>query len=321
MSIYGLDGRKYPRSGLLLSSASRGWPSITAELRFHPICEVTSFKPDYAEVAIAVHECSGLVLRKGVSEHHETHSRPGTIWLAPAGVEEEISIAGVHEQVLHLYLPQQTFNSLASDDTFRPDPYSLRYLSDIQDDMIREIGRAILSELAAESSTGRMFAEASALALAARLAHSYAEPASRRPQGLRSHRLDEIRSRRVLNNIAENLDQNITIAQLAKVACLSPFHFARMFKAAMGVSPYRYVSQQRLERAKIMLADGKRSLSSIASSCQFSSQTSFNRAFLRATGVTPGEYRRARVEQRYSHFSKLGPKCSKWGKDTHGLKD
>jgi AraC family transcriptional regulator len=235
--------------------------------------------------------------------------RPGTIWLAPAGVEEEISIVGVYEQALHLYLPQQTFNSLASDDTCRPDPYSLRYLSDIQDDMIREIGRAILPELAAESSAGRMFAEASALALAARLAHSYAEPAPRRPQRLRSHRLDEIRLRRVLDYIAENLGQGITIEQLASVACFSPSHFAHMFSVTMGVAPHRYVSRQRLQRAMTLLADGKRSLSDIAFSCQFSSQTSFNRAFLRATGVTPGEYRRARVEERYLPLQQDGSKA------------
>jgi AraC family transcriptional regulator len=238
--------------------------------------------------------CSGLVLRRGIAEQHETHPRPGTIFLAPAGVEEEIYITDAHEQVLYLYLPQQTFNSLASDDTFRADPYSLRYLSDIQDDMIREIGRAILSEMIAESSAGSMFVKAAALALAARLAHSYAEPARSRPQGHKSHRLDEIRLRRVLDYVAENLDQDITVAQLASVACLSPSYFANMFSLTTGVAPYRYVSQQRLESAKMMLADGKRSLSDIAFSCQFSSQTSFNRAFLRATGMTPDEYLRTR---------------------------
>jgi AraC family transcriptional regulator len=136
--------------------------------------------------------------------------------------------------------------------------------------------------------------ETSALALAARLAHSYAEPASVRLQGSSSHRLDEIRLRRVLDYIAQHLDEDITVAQLANVACLSPFHFARMFKAAMGAAPHRYVSQQRLENAMMLLAAGKRPLSDIALICQFSSQASFNRAFRRATGVTPGEYRRAR---------------------------
>src|SRR5258708_15568997 len=119
-----------------------------------------------------------------------------------------------------------------------------------------------------------------------------------RPQRGRSHRLDEIRLRRVLDYIAQHLDEHITVAQLAGVACLSPFHFARMFKAAVGMAPHRYVSHQRLEIAMVLLAAGQRSLSDIALSCQFSSQASFHRAFRRATGVTPGEYRRASPESR-----------------------
>jgi AraC family transcriptional regulator len=194
---------------------------------------------------------------------------------------------------LHLYLPAEPFSSLADDEMFRIGPYSLRYLADIQDELIRQIGLTILSEMASESAAGRMLVETLALALAARLAHSYAEPASVRAQGSRSHRLDEIRLRRVLDYIAQHLGEDIAVAQLANVACLSPFHFARMFKAAMGVAPHRYVSQRRLENAMMLLAAGKQSLSDIALSCQFSSQASFNRAFRRATGITPGEYRRA----------------------------
>jgi AraC family transcriptional regulator len=294
MHTYLHGDRKFWGSRLLLSSVGRGWESIAADLRSHPTCEVASFKPNYTEVAISLQGCSGLVRRRGAGEQHEIVPRPGTIFLAPAGVEEEICLTGVHERTLHLYLPQQTFNSLTNDDAFRPDPYALRYLSDIQDDMIREIGRAILSEMTAESSAGTMFAEAAARALAARLAHSYAEPARGRPQGHRSPGLDEIRLRRVLDYIAENLDQDITVAQLASVACLSPSHFASMFTVTMGLAPHRYVSRQRLQGAMTLLADGKQSLSDIALSCRFSSQASFNRAFRRAIGVTPGAYRRAR---------------------------
>ena len=79
-------------------------------------------------------------------------------------------------------------------------------------------------------------------ALAARLAHSYAE-------------------RRVLDYIAQHLGANTIVAELAGVACLSPFHVARMFSAAMGVPPHRYVSQQRLESPMALLAAGKQSLS------------------------------------------------------------
>src|SRR5258708_11678021 len=85
-----------------------------------------------------------------------------------------------------------------------------------------------------------------------------------------SHRLDEIRLRRVLDYIAQHLDEHITVAQLAGVACPSPFHFAPMVKAAVGMRPHRYVSHQRLEIAMALLAAGQRSLSDIALSCQFS---------------------------------------------------
>ena len=83
---------------------------------------------------------------------------------------------------------------------------------------------------------------------------------------------------------------DITVADLANVACLSIFHFTRTF-AAMGVPPHRYVSRRRLESAKTMIATGRASLSEIAFNCQFSSQSSFTRAFRRAVGMTPAEYR------------------------------
>jgi AraC family transcriptional regulator len=105
------------------------------------------------------------------------------------------------------------------------------------------------------------------------------------------HRLDDRRLRRVLAYVEEHLADDITVADLANVACLSIFHFTRAFAAATGVPPHRYVSQRRLESAKAMIATGS-SLSEIAFNCQFSSQSSFTRAFRRATGMTPNEYRR-----------------------------
>jgi AraC family transcriptional regulator len=293
MSTYGHGDKKYGRSGRLLSSVGRGWSGIAAELRAHPVREVAPFNPVYTEVTIAIRGCSGLVRRTGGGERQETRSEVGKIWLSPAGVGmDDICITAPHEEVLHLYLPAQPFSSLANDDMLRIGAHSLRYLADIKDEMIRQIGLVILSEMTSETAAGRMLVETSALALAARLAHSYAEPVSVRPQRFRSHRLDETRLRRVLDYIAQHLDEDITVAQLAGVACLSPFHFARMFGATLGVAPHRYVSQQRLESAMALLAAGKRPLSDIALSCQFSSQASFNRAFRRATGMTPGEYRR-----------------------------
>jgi AraC family transcriptional regulator len=294
MGPLGHGESKYRQSELILSSVGRGWSGIAADLRVHPVCEVPPFNPGLTEVTIALRGCSGLVRRTGGGKHQETRSRPGKIWLSPAGIPMDEICITAPQKVLHLFLPAQPFAFLANDDMFCVGPHSLRYLADIQDEMIHQIGLAILSEMVSETAGGRLLVETSSLALAARLAHSYSESRPVRPQKSRSHRLDEIRLRRVLDYIAQHLDENITVAELAGVACLSPFHFTRMFSGAMGFAPHRYVSQQRLECAMELLAADKQSLSDIALKCQFSSQASFSRAFRRTMGMTPGEYRRAR---------------------------
>jgi AraC family transcriptional regulator len=161
----------------------------------------------------------------------------------------------------------------------------------VQDELVNQIGLSVLSEMMCPTAAGRMLVETSSLLLAARLAHSHLETELIRSPIQSRHRLDDARLRRVLAYVEEHLAEDITVADLANVACLSIFHFTRAFAAAMAVPPHRYVSQRRLESAKAMIATGS-SLSAIAFNCQFSSQSSFTRAFRRATGMTPAEYRR-----------------------------
>jgi AraC family transcriptional regulator len=137
-----------------------------------------------------------------------------------------------------------------------------------------------------------MFAETSSLTLAARLAHHYGGSNFVDPSSAGAYRLDNARMRRVVDYIEQHLEEEISVERLAEVAHLSTFHFARMFAVNFGVPPHRYVSRRRLENAMSMLAVGKLPLSEIAQRSCFSSQASFNRAFRRATGLTPGEYRR-----------------------------
>ena len=89
------------------------------------------------------------------------------------------------------------------------------------------------------------------------------------------------------------LGSDITVADLAEVACLSRFHFLRAFKVATGVTPHRYLSDLRLDHAKALLRQGDISLGDLAQACRFTSQANFSRAFRRAVGMSPGAYRRA----------------------------
>lgn len=102
--------------------------------------------------------------------------------------------------------------------------------------------------------------------------------------------LDDQRLRRVMQFIAENLQNDIHLNDLAQVANLSPFHFARAFRKATGEPPHRFVRGCRLEWAKELL-EGSAPIAEIALTCNFSSQSSFTRAFTRAFGIAPGGYR------------------------------
>ena len=75
------------------------------------------------------------------------------------------------------------------------------------------------------------------------------------------------------------MDGDLTIDHLASIACLSRFHFARAFKAAIGQFPHQYVSAKRLERAKALVIRGDQTLVDIALALNFSCQANFTRAF------------------------------------------
>ena len=79
---------------------------------------------------------------------------------------------------------------------------------------------------------------------------------------------------------------------MAAVARLSPYHFARQFKAATGLPPHQYVIARRVERAKELLQAGTDlSLAEVAAHAGFSDQSQFCRHFKRLVGVTPGQFR------------------------------
>lgn len=89
-----------------------------------------------------------------------------------------------------------------------------------------------------------------------------------------------------------NLDRNVSIAEAAREACLSPFHFHRLFTAFHGTTPHRYLTRLRLERARALLRNGSRRVADVASECGFESVGSFTTLFRRSFGVSPAAIRK-----------------------------
>ena len=297
MELQTHGAKKYAASALLKSSAGLGWSTISADLRSHGVFEAPTVVPQHVELCLSIFGNSdGMVIRTGAGQRQLAVPATGSIWLSPIGINDtEIVSKAPIPKVLHLYLRKSLFRQLSDDFNLPGSPaHSIRYLAGIRDDVIEQIGRSVLSEMASESSAGRMFVETASLTLAAQLIRSYQDNGSAWASPPATHNLDHARLRRVLDYISAHVDGDIALADLAKVAGVSLYHFAHMFTLAVGVSPHRYISRMRLERAMADIAAGKLSLAQIAFHARFSSQASFTRAFRRATGMSPGEYRRQR---------------------------
>lgn len=93
--------------------------------------------------------------------------------------------------------------------------------------------------------------------------------------------------------IEENLAEQVSLATLARMARLSTFHFCRAFKQSFGLPPHRYHTNRRIERAKVMLAERKHSVTEIGLAVGFSETSSFTAVFRKITGQTPSRYCRA----------------------------
>jgi AraC family transcriptional regulator len=294
MELQTHGARKYPTSELLRSSSGLGWSTISAELRAHGVSETPVVVPQHVELCHAVAgNNNGLVRRSGAGQCQEFIPTTGAICLAPIGVgDNTTTITAPIPKTMHLYLPTTLFRRLSDDFNLPGAPaHSIRYAAGIQDEVIDQIVLSILSEMTNETAASRMYVEAASLMLAARIIHGYCDSGSYTLTAPAAHRLDHVRLRRVLDYISAHLADEITLADLARVAGLSTFHFARMFTLAIGVPLHRYVSRMRLENATAEIAAGRSPLAQIAFNARFSSQASFTRAFRRATGMTPGEYR------------------------------
>ena len=97
----------------------------------------------------------------------------------------------------------------------------------------------------------------------------------------------------VTTYIEEHLSEQVSLATLARLARLSTFHFCRAFKQSLDVPPHRYLTNRRIERAKVMLAERKHSVTQIGLAVGFSETSSFTAVFRKITGQTPGRYHRA----------------------------
>lgn len=158
------------------------------------------------------------------------------------------------------------------------------------DARLRHIARIITDELRTGTG-GPLFREALMNLLLAHLIQRYGVSPGPAERG----RLSGEQLRVVLDHVDDRLASTLSLDELAKLAGMSTFHFARQFKRATGLPPHRYVTLRRIKRAQMLLADRKLSIAQIAFAVGYSNARHFSDQFRRAVGRTPAMFRAERA--------------------------
>lgn len=92
--------------------------------------------------------------------------------------------------------------------------------------------------------------------------------------------------------LAAEYDSEILLGHAAREACLSPFHFHRLFRLTFGETPHAFLTRRRMDRARHLLASGEMTVTEVCLEVGYSSLGSFSTKFQRMAGVPPVEYQR-----------------------------
>lgn len=206
-------------------------------------------------------------------------ARPGSLCLLPADHESHWDVNG-SLRLLHVYLPRLHW-AQAAERWFDLDPRSAALDERIffDDDTLAALCLRI-ARLDWQAPGATLQLQQLVLDVQARLvaAHTVHRARTQAPRG----GLSPAARRRVLDHVEGRLADRIDLADLASAACLSEFHFARMFKASFGVAPHAWVMQRRIERARGLLAEGRLPLDEVAAACGFAHLSHLNAGLKRA---------------------------------------
>ena len=291
-----LDFSKAQATDLLLPNpavlASCGWDKLHFELHHQPSFDTPEHRSPWHVVA------QGLA--SSDRERPSSEPSPGERWLdgklnSERRHQGDIAIVPAEVAQRCNWQTAAEFAILAVDpallkqvgqDWVDPDRIELipRFMSQ-QDPLLQGIFSAVRDELQTGKIGGNLLIDSLRTTLAIHLLRNYC---TLQPKfSSYADGLSPLVLRQVTDYIREHLDRDLRLIELAAIAQISPYHFLRLFKQSMGVTPHQYILQQRIERAKFLLRHSELSLAEVAIGVGFCDQSHLTRCFKRIVGVTP----------------------------------
>lgn len=213
----------------------------------------------------------------------------GDIDIIPAGLPASWEMQETDTALL-LIVPPKLLQQVAEDSGLDPSRLELRSRFQIRDPQIEHIGWALKAEVEQGHPSGSLFLDSMATALAIQLLrHHSSLPAK---YGLRDRGLSPEKQKQVLSYIEDNLREKLSLQQIASSAGLSGSHLKALFRRSLGMPIHQYVIRRRVERAALMLHQGRNTISQIAIETGFAHQSHLAMHMRRILGVSPSEFAR-----------------------------
>ncbi|MBB4267843.1 helix-turn-helix domain-containing protein [Roseospira visakhapatnamensis] len=163
----------------------------------------------------------------------------------------------------------------------------------VEDSVMAETASLLAESLSQDADRAAKSADQIGVAFALRLFEKHGIDDSSTPHF--SGGLGASRQRRITAFIDANLDRTVPLSEMARTVGLGRSHFGKAFHASFGRSPYQYLHERRVEKAKELLLNDRRTIVSVALDVGFSSHGHFTKVFRNVTGMTPSQFRRDRV--------------------------
>ncbi|MFD1938322.1 MULTISPECIES: helix-turn-helix domain-containing protein [Nonomuraea] len=256
-----------------------GWRSLLVQrFRHNPAAEHMTLPASTDHHFWLITEGAGWMQTSGSDGWSRTAIRPGQLGMAVPGQPTHVRYATTAPmETVQLHLPYEVVDRVTAQLGVRA-----RMARPSDDPVLVSMLRTLAS--AAERRVDPLYAEAAAEFLAVHLVAGAGDavtgPAAR----------EDARVRKAVAVMRERLAEPLSLAAIAGEVHLSTYHFLRVFKAATGETPRRYLTRLRVEEAKRLLDRGM-SVSEVAVRCGFSGPAHLSTAFLRQTGLRPSAYR------------------------------
>lgn len=274
-----------PEENVLVSSDSLGWQSIIVEYHYLP------------PLTIPQHQIVGhrLAVNIGAPVRYEwwadgrwqkTLLKPGEFCLQTDG-----------DTNFPRWWDDFEFMAIAINPAFISQSFQGRDLTKLKlrdergtsDSVIAALTQRFKAELSAGSYCGKLYGESLGITFVRHLLESY----STQPTNLKlpKGQLSSQQMKQTIEYVHDNLEAALDLTDLAQQANLSAFHFSRLFKKSLGLTPHQYVLRNRVERAKRLLSAAEPTvLADIGLQTGFYDQAHFSKAFKRIVGLTPKKF-------------------------------